>query len=368
MKKILLAIGPSPEIGGAQKVYMATLEGFLRGKNIVHVVVTRGPLLDCLSHCDNVVLHIVNYSSLFAYLDIYRILKNRQFEIINTYSMKCSLLFSLVNLFFGNVICCTLLNAITHEKLNRVEKLIYPFIYFLLSKICDGIIVNSEQNKRHFIETAKITSDKIKVIYSGIKTERFNNSFKNRSKTSKIFIGVIGRLSVEKGHKYFIDALPLLQGMEYDCLIVGEGPLRAELEAQVRINGLQGKVTFLGFQEDIPKVMKTLDVVVLPSINETFGITIVEAFASKKIVIASNVGGIPELVKNAETGYLVPAKDPVAIAEALIHIYRNPSEIERIVENAYMLALKSFTDGIMIKNTLEYYDFLLQKASHGRSH
>jgi glycosyltransferase involved in cell wall biosynthesis len=255
-----------------------------------------------------------------------------------------------------------LLNAVIHEKLNRLQALIYPVLYFLLYKISDGIIVNSEQNKRHFMEVAKIKGDFIKVIYSGIDMERFLNIPDPEIKNNKYVLGMVGRLSKEKGPSYLIEALSFLKEIDFECLIVGDGPLRKELEEQVEKRHLQERVKFLGFQNNVIQFMQKMDVVVLPSLDETFGITIVEAFALKKVVVASDVGGIPELVKHKLTGLLFPAKDSATLAERLLYLHNNKREATKLAKNGYEFAMKKFTSTVMAANTLDYYK-TLQKVS-----
>lgn len=345
-------------MGGAQKVFLTTLEGFLKENCEITAVVTHGPLVDHLSRYKNVELHVVDYGSLACLMDISRILKKRNYSVVNTYLTKCGLLFSIVNLFYRNPICCTLLNAAIHEKLNKAQRIVYPLFYFLLSKMCDGIIVNSGQNKKHLVDVAGISGDKIQVIYSGIDIGEFADDTPTKSKNGKFTLGVVGRLSVEKGHHYLIEALTLLQGVDYRCLIVGDGPLRKELEGQVIQNKLQERVVFTGFQENVPALMREMDAVVVPSLDETFGITIVEAFASKKVVVATDVGGIPELVKDKVTGYLAPSKNSKALARSIEHVCNNAEEAGKIVANAHKYVLENFTSAIMVKKTLEYYERL----------
>lgn len=109
--------------------------------------------------------------------------------------------------------------------------------------------------------------------------------------------------------------------------------------------------------------MQKMDVIVVPSLNETFGITILEAFALYKPVVASEVGGIPELVKHMETGLLFPAKDAEALAERLLYLYNNRSEADKMAENGFEFVMKNFTSAIMAENTLTYYESLKKKGS-----
>ena len=305
MKKlrILLAIGSS-EIGGGQKVFLSYIREISKKDYSVVVVLPDGPLVGLIK-AFNIKIHIVNFNSIISLITIAKILKKERVDIINTYLTKCSLLFSLVNIYFRVPLCCTLLNAITHEKLSRLQRIVYPFFYLLLQKMCDGIIVNSLQNKKHLIDVAGMSQDSVKVIYSGIDIENFVSS-----------------------------------------------------QAQIKRNKIEDRVMFMGFQSGVAPFMQQMDVVIVPSLNETFGITIVEAFALKKIVIASDVGGIPELVKHKITGLLFPVKDSATLAKTIEYTYNNKAETKELSNNAYRFAMENFTSATMADNTLLYYDYI----------
>lgn len=356
MKRILLAIGSS-EIGGGQKVFLTCVSEFLKKDCSIVVVLPNGPLVE-LVKTFNVKIYIVNFNSITALLKIALILHREKVDIVNTFLTKCSFLFSLVNILFRVPICCTLLNAITHEKLGNLQKRVYPFVYFLLYKLCDGIIVNSRQNKKHFIHVAKMDGNFIIVIYSGI--DEFKEFQKQNPEDHKLVIGAVGRLSPEKGHIYLIKALACINNIDFECIIVGDGPLRAELENYVREVNLDNRVKFIGFQSDVSCAMSQMDVVIMPSLNETFGLTIVEAFALKKVVIGSDVGGIPELIINGQTGLLFPVKDSSALAEKILYVYNNKKEAQEMAMSGYEYFKNNFTSSIMAENTITYYDSLVK--------
>jgi glycosyltransferase involved in cell wall biosynthesis len=362
MTSIILAIGSS-EIGGGQKVFLTCIREFLKRDCSIVVVLPNGPLVELVKSF-NVKIYIVNFNSITALINIAMILHREKVDIVNTYLTKCSFLFSLVNIMFRVPLCCTLLNAITHEKLGKLQKRVYPIAYYLLYKLCDGIIVNSEQNRKHFIDIARMDGNLVKVIYSGIDVEEFQGIQNQRSSDHKIVIGAIGRLSPEKGHVYLIKALTHLTNIDFECIFVGDGPLRAELENYVREVHLDHRIKFIGFQANVAYAMSQCDVIVMPSLNETFGLTIVEAFALKKVVIGSDVGGIPELVINGHTGLLFPAKSSEALAEALLYVYNNREEAQTMAMNGYDYFTRNFTSEIMTENTVRYYETIIKGHSH----
>lgn len=362
MKRIILAIGSS-EIGGGQKVFLTCMRELLKRDYSIVVVLPNGPLIELVKSF-NVKIYIVNFNSITAIINIAMILYKEKADIVNTYLTKCSFLFSLVNIIFQVPLCCTLLNAITHEKSGNFLKRFYPYVYFLLHKLCDGIIVNSEQNKKHFIDVAQMDGNLIKVIYSGIDVDEFLRFKNQNTRNHKFVIGAVGRLSPEKGYIYLIKALNYITDIDFECIIVGDGPLRADLENYVREVNLDKRVKFIGFQSNVACAMSKMDVVIMPSLNETFGLTIVEAFVLKKVVIGSDVGGIPELVINGETGLLFPAKNSSVLAEKILYVYNNKEEAQTMAMNGYEYFKKNFTSSIMAENTIQYYDSIVSAHSH----
>jgi glycosyltransferase involved in cell wall biosynthesis len=181
---------------------------------------------------------------------------------------------------------------------------------------------------------------------------------------SSSIIGYVGRLSIEKGVTYLIDALAMLKvkQAEVHLLIVGEGKQRAKLQAQVESLGLRQAVKFLGERGDARQIIGALDLLVLPSLTEGLPNVVLEAFAYKTPVVATAVGGVPELVKDGETGWLVPPRDPHALAQAILDALSNPEEARRRAENAYKHLLENFT----VEKQVDKWEQALQAAVEGR--
>ncbi|MBW0177680.1 glycosyltransferase family 4 protein [Sediminibacterium sp.] len=360
-KNILLAIGCS-KIGGAQKVFATIAKQLVNEGHTVTVVLPEGPLAIILRK-EDIITVPVKYKSLQGIRTIAKLLKRKEIDIVNTHLTNCSFLIAVINIFYRKKICCALHNAIIHEGLGKVQKLIYPFLYFLIYKLSNGIIVNSEKNKQHFIETARIDPDHIRVIYNGINASEYADAGNVLKQPGQKFqIGYIGRLSVEKGVIYLIEALTQLHEIDFECKIIGEGPLRSELENEVLSKQLGDRVKFLGFQENVVPFFYQMDVFVLPSLNEVLPITIIEAFALKVVTVAAAVGGVPDLITNEQTGMLFPAKDTKKLAENIKWIYNNASERQRMIENAYAKFIHTFTSDAMLRQITDYYDFIIYKS------
>jgi len=179
-------------------------------------------------------------------------------------------------------------------------------------------------------------------------------------------LGVVARLEPEKGHRYLIDAMPaILRGApETWLVIVGEGSLDADLRAQAAaLPALaQEHVVFTGRREDVAAITGDLDVAVLPSLREAQGISILEAMARRKPVVASAVGGIPEVLTNGLDGLLVPPADPAALAEACIRLACSPELRTRMGEAGRATVEARFSLDAMVRQIEAIYDEELVRA------
>jgi glycosyltransferase involved in cell wall biosynthesis len=182
----------------------------------------------------------------------------------------------------------------------------------------------------------------------------------------EVLLGVVARLEPEKGHRYLIEAMPevLRRAPRTWLAIVGEGSLAAELQAKVEAlpSPARERVILTGRREDISAVTADLDVAVLPSLREAQGISILEAMARRRPVVASAVGGIPEVVTDDVSGLLVPPADPAALADALVRVSRSPALRERLGEAGYRAVAERFSIDAQVRRIEAVYDEELQRA------
>jgi glycosyltransferase involved in cell wall biosynthesis len=164
-----------------------------------------------------------------------------------------------------------------------------------------------------------IRASNVTVIYPGANVTRASGT-----PIEKNTIGTVARLTPVKGLEYLIDAISLVRWQIHDVQlqIVGAGPLRESLEYRVEDLGLQEHVSFTGWKPDVGPYMASWKLFVLPSIEEAFGVSILEAMAAGLPVVASDVGGIPEVVVNGSTGLLVPPGNSKKLAEAILHLLK----------------------------------------------
>jgi glycosyltransferase involved in cell wall biosynthesis len=190
-------------------------------------------------------------------------------------------------------------------------------------------------------------------------------------------VGVVARLEPEKGHPTLLEAWPrvLERVPNAHLLIVGEGSRREALEAQALDLGLmrqqaspsgtaivpvrrttRNSVTFTGRRDDIPSVTAALDVAVLPSYREAQGLSILEAMALSRPVVASNVGGIPEMIENGETGLLVPPHDAEALGDAIARLLTDHPYADTLARAGHDLVYERFCVELMVRAVETIYD------------
>jgi glycosyltransferase involved in cell wall biosynthesis len=150
----------------------------------------------------------------------------------------------------------------------------------------------------------------------------------------KRHVGFVGWLLPIKGPGYLLNAMTAVwqEHPDAELVFVGKGDLEGPLRAQASFAGCDGRVKFLGWRDDIPEIMSLFDVFVLPSLNEGMGRVLVEAMAAGRPVVASRVGGIPDLVRHGETGLLVAPRDDEALAASISLLLSNPRTAERMGE------------------------------------
>lgn len=179
-------------------------------------------------------------------------------------------------------------------------------------------------------------------------------------------LGVVARLEPEKGHRYLVEGMPaILRGApETWLVIVGEGSLAGELRALAASlpSPARERIVFTGRREDVAAITAELDVAVLPSLREAQGISILEAMARRKPVVASAVGGIPEVLTNGLDGLLVPPADPAALADACIRLACSPKLRARMGEAGRRTVEERFSLDAMVRQIEAVYDEELVRA------
>ena len=170
--------------------------------------------------------------------------------------------------------------------------------------------------------------------------------------------GIVARLSPEKDHANLFDGVARVRerGMALHCLVVGDGPLRAELEHDVSARGLAGAVHFLGARHDIDACLGAMNVFVLSSVTEGLAMTLLEAMAASRPVVATRVGGNPEVIVDGASGFLVPPRDAGALADAIERVLRDPAHAAAMGAAGRQRAAQRFSLEAMVGNYAAIYE------------
>lgn len=230
------------------------------------------------------------------------------------------------------------------------------------------VIVPSLVIGRHMIDDFKVPADRIRHIPRGVDLEKFKFNPSYLKKRNTFCIGIIGRLTPLKGHKYFLKAISKVVRLipKVKVLVVGEAsPNKArykeDLLVLVRQLGISSYVEFSGRSSDVPKVLSELDVLVMATTtHEAFGRVLIEANACGVPVIASKVGGVVEAIEDNKNGILVPPKNPEAISSAILRLYKDKELLKRFVVMGRKKVERLFSLEIMADKTLKIYEDTLK--------
>jgi len=211
----------------------------------------------------------------------------------------------------------------------------------------------------------KVYNVRTPIIYNGIPTEDFHTMPSVRSswrkkegiKDSEIVFLHIGRFSLQKNHRLLIEAFEqvIKECPNGTLFLVGDGKLRTEIEKIVKGKSLEQKIHFLGLRRDIPELLAGCDIFVLSSDWEGVPMTILEAMAAGRPVIATAVGGVPELVEGGVTGLLVPPQDIQALSKAIVRLADDPSLSEAMGEQGRKRAVERFDIKLIVRQYEELY-------------
>jgi len=179
-------------------------------------------------------------------------------------------------------------------------------------------------------------------------------------------VGIVGRLFPIKNHTLFLDAAARVRTAHPDTrfVVVGDGPLRGELEARARQPDLVDRVIFTGWRHDLPKIYADLDTLVVSSLNEGTPVSAIEAMAAEVAVVATRVGGLPDLIEDGRTGRLVTSEDPAALAGAIIRVLDDPTRGQPIREAARADVERRFMVSRLVDDMQDLYLKLLAAKGH----
>ncbi|MBI3800475.1 MAG: glycosyltransferase family 4 protein [Deltaproteobacteria bacterium] len=309
------------------------------------------------------------YQDLIAFYQLWQFIRRGGFTVVHTHSSKAGIL--------GRwAAWCARVPVIVHTPHGHV---FYGYFGWFTTRLCvwlerltalvtDRIVTLTEREKAEHIEWKIAGAEKFTTIPSGVDLQSVSSPKSQVSSLKPValappgslLVGTVGRFEAIKGHRYLVEAIPLVLAQVPTAwfLFIGDGPLRSRLEQQTVQLGVATQVTFTGWQAEPAALMALCDLIVLPSLNEGMGRVLVEAMALGKALVASSVGGIPDLVQEGKNGLLVPPADPPRLAQAIISLLTDKSRREQMGAKGQHLA-PAFSAEVMLEKIEKLYQDLL---------
>jgi len=230
----------------------------------------------------------------------------------------------------------------------------------------DRVVAISDAVRDHLKDDLGVMDGRIALIYNGVDPARFGGRYSDAEigsirESSGIgpgpVIGTIGRLSPVKGQKFLVEAMAAIISKCRDArmIIVGDGPEREALESRAKSLGIDRSIHFISSVLDTDRILAVMDVFVFPSVKEGLGIALLEALAAGKACVASDVGGIGDILRRDSCGVLVRPGDPRSIADAVIGLLDDPAARSRMGERGRKVVSERFSLDVMAGRVAELY-------------
>lgn len=378
-KEIIKVLHVAPtSTGGAGFVPLILASNFDKTKFDVAVAVGSGPehLLELFK--DNITAYHLSCSRTLApfailkgLFQVYRLAKRKKFDIIHSHTAVGGFIGRIAGKLAGVPLTIwTIHGFASHRGPTKFNKYLFLLVERFLDKFTDHYVAVSKALKQEGVERNIFKADKTTVIYNGIDPESYNKEFDMDLKKkelgigpSQIVIGTVGRLEPQKAIHDFIRAVSYIAKKfpHIKVLIAGDGPLRGSLENLITELNLQENILILGWRHDIPELLSLLDIFCLSSLWEGCPIVLLEAMASGKPVVATNVGGVKEIVEDKKSGILITHSNPEILGDAILDLINDKEKAKEMGLNGRKTAENIFTLQHMLKNHENLYLDLMGK-------
>lgn len=311
-----------------------------------------------------------------AYKKIKQIIEEFKPDIVHTHAAKAGALGRKAAKACGvPVIVHTFHGHVFHSYFGKVKTNIFKFIERRLAKKSDGIIAISDMQKKELSQIHKICpADKIKVIPLGFDLDKFQEETSKRDvvrekynvKEVEIAIAIIGRLAPIKNHGLFLSIIEDVlskTSKKIKVFIVGDGEERTNIEEKVTELNTQFdcEILMTSWIKNIGEFNAGMDIICLTSNNEGTPVSLIEAQAGNLAVVSTDVGGVRDIVKEGETGYIVPKNNVNLFSEKLLFLIENDETRKRFSKNGWNFVKEKFHYTTLVKNVNDYYKELLEK-------
>ena len=371
--KLLHVITHLP-IGGAQDNTLYTVELLNKDKydislscNLNGELVSRAKKVKHLKLYDvpNLRREVSIINDIRAFLYLYKLIKKENFTIIHTHSSKAGFLGRIAAMLNKTpIVIHTIHGFAFHDYMNSFKKNIFIYLEKLSAKWTHGLVTVSNLNKKKVVDLGIAPIEKLKNIYSGIDLTLFinekNDQFRKELNLDEnhILLGSVGRLSNQKDPITMIEAFCIVikRFPSAHLTLVGDGELRDEILIKINQLQLNGRVHLTGNKNDPWKIYHSLDLFIMSSIYEGLGRSITEALSCGVPVVCTSVEGVPEIVRDNETGILVPPKDPGALATGIINSLNDMDNAKKMAEEGRKFVNENFDVNKMVDDIDSLYD------------
>jgi glycosyltransferase involved in cell wall biosynthesis len=345
----------SLEIGGMEQVVVDLVKAMDRSRfePVVVCIQKLGPLADELKALGVAVMEVppmVPVLSLLYPTALIKVIRSTGTEVIHVHS----------GCWFKGVMAARICGAkniiYTLHGATYARTLVLKFMERIAARLTSAIIAVSDDLAGQLRNAGHIPMEKVSVIINGIDTDKFS-AVQTRANGGPVHIGTIARLEEVKDIGTLLRAFRILidAGVEAVLDIAGDGSERETLQQLASELGIREKVNFLGFRRDTPQLLAAMDIFALSSLSEGTSISMIEAMAAGKPVVATRVGGNTALIEEGVNGFLVNAKDHEALAAALIHLVQDKSLVDRMGHESRRRALSLFSAKVMTKRYEKLY-------------
>ena len=308
-----------------------------------------------------------------ALFKIYRYLRKERFDIVHSHTSKAGLLGRLAAKLAGvPIIIHTPHGHVFFGYFGLVKTKLFIFVERMSSRLADKIIALTSREKKDHLLFNIANEDKFVVINSGVDLNKFKtlplNEIQNFKRKlgipeNSLIVGTVGRLVPIKGPAFLIEAAKLIVPKYPSTLFIftGDGHLKQELKKKTLEMGIEDNIIFLGWRDDVARIISIYDILVLPSLNEGMGRVLVEAMALGKPIVASDIGGIPDLITHGKNGFLVPPKSPELLAKYIQILIEKKERRESMGQTGKKNALNFSRESMVERITALYKELLTQR-------
>jgi len=358
------------EMGGAQ-VHVKHLSMYLKksGHEVTLLSGSETPIFSELQQSGVIyrkVPHLIRdirvLKDIKALMEMRRILKEIQPDLLAVHSSKAGLLGRLAGWSLGIPTIFTAHGWAFTEGVPHKKRIFYSLLEKIAGIVSAGIITVSNYDCQLAIQNKIISPEKIKVIHNGVlDITKLKQVSQNKKQIQLI---MIARFAEPKNHQVLVEVLSRLDTQDWNIRFVGEGPLKKEIELEVKEKNLSNKVIFLGNRDDIPEMLACSQIFILTSDWEGLPLSIIEAMRSGLPVIASNVGGVEELVQDGKTGFLIEKGNKKELMEKIKFLMENAELRNEMGLSGRKRYIEHFTFEKMAHETLAFYQTIInQKQS-----